>query len=290
MGLVSGWFKNRLTPSKQDAVMQEGLAGTVENLFIAVVEPILARITDRKSFFTMSDTDLDTRIEEMGQFFTIRASDASSKPMLLQQRLDEIHFKGTSRPITQTFYREFNGVPVTWQPLYAPVDTARYAYGTRLIAENNLDAVGTAYGDLFLTSRGVISIPYSELIQIIQSGKNPSIITVDQVSEEALTKFKQVSVPLLPLHVVFDGLQMLVDWDFQEPDDELILVAIDTDAQYAGIQEITEEMAVTAVEAGAMELEAEDTEVEEWTLAKYDNVRLDDWIMDVWSGLDSSST
>ena len=73
----------------------------------------------------MADEDLDTRIGEMGKFFTIRVSDASSKPMLLQQRLDEIHFKGTAQPITQTFYREFNGIPVTWQPLFAPVDVEK---------------------------------------------------------------------------------------------------------------------------------------------------------------------
>lgn len=270
--------------------MQSGLAGIVEDLFIAVVEPLLTRITDRKSFFTMSDTDLDTRIDEMGQFFTIRASDASSKPMLLQQRLDEIHFKGTSRPITQTFYREFNGVPVTWQPLYAPVNTTKYAYGTRLIAENNLDAVGTVYGDLFLTSRGVISIPYTELVAIIASGKNPNITTVSQVTEEALTKFSQVAEPLLPLHIVFDGLQMLVDWTFQEPDDELELAAIDTEQELETLQEITEAMTLAAVDIDTGPDELEDTEVEEWTLAKYDNVRLDEWIMDVWSGLDESGT
>lgn len=289
MGLISGWFRKQLTTAKQDSVMQTGMADIVESLFISVVEPYLTRITDRKSFFTMADADLDTRIEEMGQFFTIRSSDASSKPMLLQQRLDEIHFKGTSRPITQTFYREYNGVPVTWQSLYAPVDVAKYAYGTRLVAENNLDAVGDAYGDMFLTSRGVISIPYSELVAIIQEGKNPGIVTVAQVSEEALLKFKQVSVPLLPLHIVFDGLQMLVDWTFQEPDDEMYLVTIDTAAEYAAIQEIAETMAVTDVAAGDMLLDAEDSEIEEWTLAKYDNVRLDDWILDVMVGLDDAT-
>lgn len=286
MGLVSGWFKERLTTAKQNSVMQSGLADIVESLFIAVVEPYLTRITHRKSFFTMADADLDTRIQEMGQFFTIRSSDASSKPMLLQQRLDEIHFKGTSRPITQTFYREYNGVPITWQPQYAPVDVKKYPYGTRLVAENNLDAVGDAYGEMFLTSRGVISIPYSELVAIIREGKNPSIVTVAQVSEDAFLKFKQVSVPLLPLHIVFDGLQMLVDWTFQEPDDELILISIETEAEYAAIQEITEVMAVTDVAAGDMVLDAQDTETEEWTHAKYDNVRLDDWILDVMDGLD----
>ncbi|EKT93651.1 putative tail tube protein, partial [Escherichia coli O111:H8 str. CFSAN001632] len=42
----------------------------------------------------MSKEDLETRTNELGQFFTIRTSNSSSVPMLLQQRLDEIHFKG----------------------------------------------------------------------------------------------------------------------------------------------------------------------------------------------------
>ena len=286
MGLISGWFANRLTASKQKSEMQLGMASIVEDMFIAIVEPILSRLSDRKSFFTMADTDLDTRIDEMGQFFTIRASDASSKPMLLQQRLDEIHFKGTSRPITQTFYREFNGVPVTWQPMYAPVDVTKWAYGTRLIAENNLDAIGDAYGDLFLTSRGVISIPYSDLVAIIQSGKNPAITTVAEVTEEALTKFKQVAAPLLPLHIVFDGLQTLIDWEFTEPSDELVLVAVDTEAPGQSSQEFIDSMSLGMVDIGTGPDEAEDSEVEVWSVAKFDNVRLDEWVLDVWNGLD----
>lgn len=290
MALTPGWFKNRLTPSKQKSGMQGGFAEVVESLSLAVIEPLLTRISSRKSFFTMADADLDTRINEMGQFFTIRASDASSKPMLLQQRLDEIHFKGTSRPITQTFYREFNGVPITWQPLYAPVDVAKYPYGTRLFAANNLDSIGSVFGELFLTSRGVISIPYSDLVAIIKSGAYSDITTVAEVAQSALTKFKQVSVPLLPLHIVFDGLQMLVEWTFQEPDDELILVSVDTSADYAAMQETSDGITLFTVETDAPEQIAEDSDVATWTQARYDNVRLDDWVMDVWSGLDGSST
>lgn len=289
MGLISGWFKNRLTPSKQDSVMQTGLADIVESLFIDVVEPYLTRITNRKSFFTMADADLDTRIDEMGQFFTIRSSDASSKPMLLQQRLDEIHFKGTSRPITQTFYREYNGVPITWEALYAPVDVSKYPYGTRLIAENNLSSVGDVYGDLFLTSRGVISIPYNDLIALIEAGENTSITTVAQVTEEALTKFKQVSVPLLPLHIVFDGLQILVEITYQEPDDELILMSIDTSADYGENQETDDVLTLGSIAVETDPDTLEDSEVEVWSLARYDNVLLDGWVMDDWSGLDDDS-
>ncbi|PLR29321.1 phage tail protein, partial [Chimaeribacter californicus] len=275
MGLVSGWLKSRLTPTKQNSAMYGGMADIVEALFISVVEPYLTRITERKSFFSMSDADLDTRIEEMGQFFTIRASDASSKPMLLQQRLDEIHFKGTERPITQTFYREFHGIPITWQPLYAPIDTTTYPYGQNLVAENNLASTGGVYGDMFLTSRGVISIPYQELTDLIVSGENPDITTVSQVTEAALTKFKQVVVPLLPLHIVFDGLQLVYEWMLTEPADVAWLESEAVATTFAPTIEIKESAALVAVKVMLAEIDAVDAEVQTNDLAKFDNVLLD---------------
>ncbi|GHM10457.1 hypothetical protein ECZU41_51250 [Escherichia coli] len=106
------------------------------------VDPWLERITNRKSIFSMSKEDLETRTNELGQFFTIRTSNSSSVPMLLQQRFDEIHFKGTERPINQTIYREFNGISVLWDPIYAPVDFERHPYGTVLIPESTLETTG----------------------------------------------------------------------------------------------------------------------------------------------------
>ena len=216
--MKTGWLKRRLTPAKQASEMYSSLADIIQELFEQVVEPILTRSSNRKSFFTMDDEDLDIKIQELGQFFTIRTSDSSSKPMLLQQRLDEIHFKGTSRPITQTFYREFNGIPITWQPQFAPVDTDTYPYGTQLIAENNLESVGDAFGELFLTSRGVISVSIIDLQNLIMHyGES---MTTETLTEIALTKFKQVVQPLLPLHIVFDGMQLLLRIQVDEAGDK----------------------------------------------------------------------
>ncbi|MCV4732119.1 phage tail protein, partial [Escherichia coli] len=89
-------------------------------------------------------------------------SNSSSVPMLLQQRFDEIHFKGTERPISQTIYREFNGISVLWDPIYAPVDFERHPYGTVLIPESTLETTGGTFGEMFLTSRGMISIPIND--------------------------------------------------------------------------------------------------------------------------------
>ena len=119
------WFNNRLTSAKQKSLLYKSLADLVQSMMDTFVDPWLERITNRKSIFSMSKEDLETRTNELGQFFTIRTSNSSSVPMLLQQRFDEIHFKGTERPINQTIYREFNGISVLWDPIYAPVDFER---------------------------------------------------------------------------------------------------------------------------------------------------------------------
>ncbi|QCR38730.1 phage tail protein [Nissabacter sp. SGAir0207] len=290
MGLTSGWFKNRLTKAKQNSVMQSGFADIVETLFIDAVEPYLERLTERKSFFSMTDEDLDTRISEMGQFFTIRASDASSKPMLLQQRLDEIHFKGTQRPIIQTFYREFHGVPITWQPIYAPINQEKYPYGTVLVSEDNLESVGSNYGEMFLTSRGVVSISYQELTDLITIGNNPDITTVAQVTQAALTKFKQVVVPLLPLHVVFGGLQLLYEWTITEPEVSAYLRIISVSEEIAPLVEVTEAAVLETVTVELGEIEAIDLIIETQDLVAYDDVLLDGWEMDRLSGIEGADT
>lgn len=258
----SSWFKSRLTPAKQNSVLWSPLATMVQSLFASFADPYLTRVSNKKSIFTMDDSDLDTRIAELGKFFTIRTSDASSKPMLLQQRLDEIHFKGTERPITQTFYREFDGVPITWQPLYAPVDTEKYPYGTVLISSDTLDSVGHTYGEMFLTSRGVISVSINDLMAAIDSGDlelDSGDTTQAAVTEAALTRFKQYVKPLLPCHIVFDGLSLYISQSEDERPDEMHLISLsDTAGQYGYVEsgdtasagEITTSMTLAAVTAG----------------------------------------
>ncbi|MCV4752805.1 phage tail protein, partial [Escherichia coli] len=195
------WFNNRLTSAKQKSLLYKSLADLVQSMMDTFVDPWLERITNRKSIFSMSKEDLETRTNELGQFFTIRTSNSSSVPMLLQQRFDEIHFKGTERPINQTIYREFNGISVLWDPIYAPVDFERHPYGTVLIPESTLETTGGTFGEMFLTSRGMISIPINDLARTMGITG-----TIDQsaITEEILRKFNQFVKPLLPLHIVFD--------------------------------------------------------------------------------------
>lgn len=74
--------------------------------------------------------------------------------MLLAQRLDEVHFKGTILPIEQTFWREFGCIPVSWEPLYAPVNIEKHPYGSYFATEIEIPTAQAQFGEFFLTSRG----------------------------------------------------------------------------------------------------------------------------------------
>jgi len=227
---MSNWLAKQLTSAKQDSGMWSGLAEILQGVVGTYVDPYLTRLSNRKSIFTMAEEDLGTRVSELGSFFTIRSSDASSVPMLLLQRMDEIHFKGSLRPVTQTFYREFNGVPITWQPLYAPVDTDTYPYGTVLVTEQTLDSVGDNYGNMFMTSRGAVSIDMSTLMALIEADTTGSM-TQESVTADALEKFTQVVKPLLPLHIVWDGMILYFAVDLSEERTErLRLISISQEA------------------------------------------------------------
>lgn len=270
------WFNNRLTSAKQKSLLYKSLADLAQLMIDTFVDPWLERITNRKSIFSMNKEDLEIRTNELGQFFTIRTSNSSSVPMLLQQRFDEIHFKGTERPINQTIYREFNGISVLWDPVYAPIDQVRFPYGTVLIPESQLESTGDAYGDVFLTSRGMISIPINNLaIDNVTGGIDQSALT-----EDILKKFNQFVKPLLPLHIVFDGLMLYLSIMIYEREDILEYSTVVASAatffwfeanELAEIQGVTEESDAIEIAAGGIVVAGIHT---------FDRTRADDLLLD----------
>ncbi|HCZ4695502.1 TPA: hypothetical protein O3G95_004688, partial [Salmonella enterica subsp. enterica serovar Saintpaul str. CFSAN004147] len=56
--MKQSWFKNRLTSAKQESVLYSSLAEIVQSLVGTFVEPLLSRITNRKSIFSMDAADL----------------------------------------------------------------------------------------------------------------------------------------------------------------------------------------------------------------------------------------
>ncbi|MDR9909452.1 hypothetical protein [Enterobacter hormaechei] len=280
--MEKSWFKNRLTSAKQESVLYSSLADVVQSLVGSFVEPWLSRITNRKSIFSMDAADLATRTDELGQFFTIRTENSSSVPMLLQQRLDEIHFKGTDRPINQTIYREFDGIRVNWEPLYAPVDLEKYPYGTVLITKSTLESTGGIYGDMFLTSRGMISVSINDLTESVAGEGEVDSPGMDQsaITEAVLTKFNQFVRPLLPLHIVFDGLSLYISVYADEAAETFTLISVsDTDKAFAWSEH---EDAVTsfAVITAISPVTAEPGGVKDFTSITFDREKADGGILD----------
>ncbi|WP_139216960.1 hypothetical protein [Xenorhabdus mauleonii] len=178
----------------------------------------------------MHPEDLDKRVAELGKFFIIRTENEKSKPVLLSQRLDEIHFKGTERPISSTFWREFNNLPAKWEPLWAPVDQMHFPYGTVFLPKNLADAAQSKYGEFFLTSRGVIQLSLNTLYE--QYGYKEQAKLFSRLTRQ----FDQIIAPLIPLEIVFNGFHFFFYFTITEEAESLILeqlhVLIDANFQF----------------------------------------------------------
>lgn len=216
--MEKNWLRNLLTPEKRDSELYGPFADMLQDMIDKYVEPTLERIKQRRSYFTMQSQDLETRMSELGRFFRIISRSEAAKPMILQQRLDEIHYKGTQQPLVATIRRELNNLPATWAPLYAPVDQTAHPYGSYFTDASTLAVDTATYGDFFMTSRGKIKIPLNDLY-LRYSGADQAAL-VQRLTEE----FDDVIKPLIPLHIVFDGFLFYLEFIVEERDEELILV------------------------------------------------------------------
>ncbi|EKN4689558.1 hypothetical protein ABF236_003565 [Yersinia ruckeri] len=275
--MIKDWFKNRLTPEKQKSKLWGEFADSLQTVLESTVEPLLARISSRKSLFTMHSDDLDKRIAELGKFFIIRTENEKSKPVLLSQRLDEIHFKGTDRPISATFWREFKNLPASWEPLWAPIDQVRFPYGAFFTTKDGVEAATPKYGEFFLTSRGIIRLSLNTLYEQYGYDEQSELIT-------KLTKqFEQVIAPLLPLEIVFNGFSLYIDFTINEEAEILTLnkinVLVDAkfniqDAEYV-LSNLTTQIVTSeqVIDAALRPLNQK--------LLRFDEIPVDAWALDL---------
>lgn len=223
--MIRNWVKDRLTKEKQGSELWSGFANTLQGIFEETVEPILERITNRKSYYTMDKDDLTLRMSEYGRFFIVAETTDTSRPVLLAQRLDEVHFKGTDKPITSTFWREFDNLPVSWQELYAPVDQDLAPYGTFFTTKEGLAIAEAKYGEFFLTSRAQISVALNELY-----GRY-GYLEQGEAVQKLLTQFDRIIAPLLPLHIVFDGVALFISFEMSADAENITLISAGIDYQ-----------------------------------------------------------
>jgi len=227
--MLKDWLRKQLPPAKAESEMWSGYVALLQELAETHVEPLLLRIDNRKSLFTMAEEDLDTRMAELGQFFQIRASNTANKPILLAQRTDEIHFKGTDRPIVATFWREFNNLPARWEPLYAPSDVDQFPYGTYFTTADGVPYAKHTYGEFFLTSRGKITLSINVLYNMY-GAERP-----DELLRRLQEEFEGIVEPLLPLDIVMDGFLMYLEFEVEELSDQITLTNVITTLNFEPI-------------------------------------------------------
>lgn len=220
--MANDWLKRQLTPAKQSSPMWAGFADAVQEIFDSHVRPLTMRIASLNSYFTMHKDDLQRRLDELGSFFYFGGNvDEADMPLAVMQKLDEVHFKRTDLPIQNAISREFQGLKVQWQPLYAPKiitpsgssDYTKKAFGNDLVnALRTSVEIGDAresLDDYFLTSRGVIEV---SSMQLAASGFTPDQFTA---------MVARIITPLIPTDIVFDGERLLIHYDIIEPLEKL---------------------------------------------------------------------
>lgn len=220
--MTSNWLKRQLTPSKQNSPMWAGFADAVQEIFDGQVRPLTMRIASLNSYFTMHKDDLQRRLDELGSFFYFGGNvDEADMPLAVMQKLDEVHFKRTDLPIQNAISREFQGLKVQWQPLYAPkvitpngsADYTKKAFGEELVnalrTVTEINDSRESIDDYFLTSRGVLEV---SSMQLASSGFT---------SEQFTAMVARIISPLIPTDIVFDGERLLIHYDIIEPLEKL---------------------------------------------------------------------
>ncbi|WP_432773860.1 hypothetical protein [Vibrio parahaemolyticus] len=192
MSNLQSWLKSQLTRTKRNTEAWTDFAHALGSLLESHVENYLERIKTRNSLFDMQPQDLQVEIRELGDFFAFGDVAETDLPMTVMQRQDQIHLKKTVYPLEATLRREFAGMEVTWQPLYAPTDLVKYPYGTVLVTADDLDMQENK--DWFMTSRGVIQVPLNEVR-----------VNDEESLREFEEKLRRVVYPLVPLRIVMQG-------------------------------------------------------------------------------------
>lgn len=217
-------LKNNLTKSMQKSAAWAALADALQVVISSVVEPTLERLKARPRLFDMHPDDVKTLLDELGSVVSIGKVSVTDRPLLLQQRLDEVHQKNTLYPLKKTLQREFSNIRVAWKPLYAPINVASKPYGA-LFAR---DVDRPLYPDVpldgwFKTSRGVLQVNITDLY--LAYGGQLQLGSIEQF----LADVDQVMRPLLPTRIVYDGQLFLLEVSVRDAGDSIKKFGSDLD-------------------------------------------------------------
>lgn len=208
----SNWLRDRLTEAKQKSVMWTELADSIQAIFEQQVEPVINRLRSMNSTFSMTEEDLKKRVTELGEFFVISERvPIEDWPLALMQRQDEIRLKRTDYPLKSTINREFSGLQIEWLPLYAPLDQTAWPYGSRFTTTEQMPFEDLPENEWFMTARGVIMLPITELTKAFPDSK-----TVDEQTALFEAALSRLIEPMIPLHIVYDGTRYYMTYTLPE--------------------------------------------------------------------------
>lgn len=190
---------NNLAAAFKKSVGWYDLANSLDKLNSSVVEPLLVRLKALPNLYEMHPDDLQVRLDELGANFSIGVVEDEDVPLLLQQRTDEIQFKDYEYSFSQLFKREFKGVVMHWEALYAPRDLTTYPYGSKFILYRDIISSELDINDYFLTQRAVI-FARLDMVRLNFGDVAPF--------EELLHR---VIPPLMPVNIAFDGQQYYLE-------------------------------------------------------------------------------
>ncbi|MFH4456495.1 phage tail protein [Vibrio diabolicus] len=198
------WLSGQLTKARQKETAWVDLASAIADSIETHVDSYIEKLKARSSLYEMDKESLLEDIRELRKIFPLGEVADEDLPHVVMQRKDEIHFKKTIYPLISTLAREFKGLRVKWEQIYAPVDQERFPYGTFLVPESELEL----QSDFFLTSRGAIRIPLNDI-----AGE-------DGITEEAIrafeAKIRRVVHPLIPLRIVLDGQLYSIEFEVMD--------------------------------------------------------------------------
>lgn len=204
-------FSKNLTQSLKKSLGWSDLVKAVSEVNGTAIEPLIERAKTLTSYMTMNKKDLDIRLNELGAFLTFGSVAEEDRPLVIQQRIDEIPQKGFLYPIDQTLGRELGRRNITWQALYAPVDQDKYPYGNLFATERQKVFFGDV-DEWFLTYRGVIESPINEFY--FEAGGDA------ERAEELVAQFQngldRLVIPLIPVEIVLHGQVFTISFSVTE--------------------------------------------------------------------------
>lgn len=197
---MKDWLVKRLTPKKARQERWVGLATSRQKIWENFFDPALLRLENLRSFYKAEDEDLALLLREMGDYFASDAPNQADRPISVAWRRLELEYKDLELILTSVFRRHYGNLPVTWFPLFAPLDEE---YGMTFVPAEGPwpELKNTPPDGMFLTSRGLLGTDYSHLLSIG--------LSKEEFLDKALPLLKRTK----PLHIVYDGALWYIRFD-----------------------------------------------------------------------------